>query len=98
MSAVRRFRNKREAMFDFATFKMSEMIECGSAIRRLGSGVRSMEEAAGRIVRYLYDHFGDRQTGARACALVRLYKTCSYGWLDDELKPFARSLFGGAEV
>lgn len=85
-------------MFDFATFKMSEMIECGSVIRQLGLGVRSMEEAAGRIVRYLYDHFGDRQTGVRACALVRLYKTCPYGGLDDELKPFARSLFGGVEL
>ena len=85
-------------MFDFATFKMSEMIECGSVIRQLGLGVHSMEEAAGRIVRYLYDHFGDRQTGARACALVRLYKTCPYGGLDDELKPFARSLFGSVEA
>jgi len=85
-------------MFDFATFKMSEMIECGSVIRQLGLGVHSMEEAAGRIVRYLYDHFGNKQTGARACALVRFYKTCPYGGLDDELKPFARSLFGGVEV
>lgn len=85
-------------MFDFRTFKMSEMIECGSVIRQLGSGVRSMEEAAGRIVRYLYDHFGNRQTGARACALVRFYKTCPYAGLDDELKSFARSLFGGVEV
>ena len=85
-------------MYEFATFKMSEMIECGSAIRRLGTGVHNMEEAAGRIVRYLYDHFGDRRTGARACALVRLYKTCPYEGLDDELKPFARSLFGGVEA
>ena len=85
-------------MFDFATFKMSEMIECGSVIRQLGTGIDSMEEAAGRIVRYLYDHFGDRRTGTRACALVRLYKTCPYGALDDELKPFARSLFGGVEA
>lgn len=57
-------------MFDLATFKMSEMIECGSVIRQLGLGGHSMEDAAGRIVRYLYDHFGDRHTGARACALV----------------------------
>jgi hypothetical protein len=84
-------------MFDFATFKMSEMIECGSVIRQMGSGANSMEEAAGSIVRYLYDHFGDRQTGVRACSLVRLYKTCPYGDLDGELKPFARSLYGGVE-
>jgi hypothetical protein len=57
-----------------------------------------MEEAAGRIVRYFYNHFGDRRTGARACALVRLYKTCPYRGLDDELKSFARSLIGGVEV
>src|SRR3989304_10532687 len=77
----------REAMFDFATFKMSEMIECGSMIRQLGSGVHCMEGAAGRIVRYLYGHFGDRRTGARACGHGWLYQTCPYRGLGAQIKP-----------
>ncbi|MBI5577394.1 MAG: hypothetical protein HY896_13665 [Deltaproteobacteria bacterium] len=77
---------------------MSEMIECGSAIRGMGAGAGSMEEAAGRIVRYLHENFGDRRTGAQSCALVRLYRTCPYGELDGELKYFARRLGGGAEI
>jgi hypothetical protein len=73
-------------MYGLSTFKMSEMIECGSALRQLGAGARSMEETAGRIVRYLYDHLGEQLSGGRACSLVRFYKTHPYGELDDELK------------
>ena len=84
-------------MYGLSTFKMSEMIECGSALRQLGAGAHSMEEVAGRIVRYLYDHLGEQQSGGRACSLVRFYKTHPYGDLDDELKAFARSLSGNIE-
>jgi len=84
-------------MFGLTTFKMSEMIECGSVLRRLGAGAQSMEEAAGRIAHYLYDHFLDQQGGQRACALVRLYKTHPYGELDEELKTFARALSGDVQ-
>jgi hypothetical protein len=53
-----------------------------------------MEEAAGQIVRYLYDNFLDRRDGQRECALVRFYMTLPYGKLDEELKTFARALSG----
>jgi hypothetical protein len=84
-------------MFDLATFKMSEMIECGSVLRQSGAGAKSMEETAGRIVRYLYDHFLDQRGSQRACALVRFYKTHPYGELDEEIKAFARALSGDIE-
>jgi len=84
-------------MYGLSTFKMSEMIECGSTLRRLGAGAHSMEEAAGRIVRYLYDNMGGQQSGERACVLIRFFKTHPYGELDDELKAFARSLYGGIQ-
>jgi hypothetical protein len=52
-----------------------------------------MEEAATRIVRYLYDELGDGD-GGRACPLIRLYKTHPYGRLDSELQAFARNALG----
>lgn len=81
-------------MYDLAEFRMSEMIECGSAIRKLGVGSRSMEEAADRIIHYLYANFKDKQTGQGAFALVRFYKTHPFADLDDELRGFVRNMMG----
>lgn len=81
-------------MYDLTKFTMRDMTECGAALRKLGSGATSMEEAASRIVGYLYDHLIDQQTGAKACALVRFYKTHPYEGLDTDLREFAGSLLG----
>jgi len=48
------------------------------AFRMIGEGAKSMEDVADRIVRYLYDNLIDGETGQRACALVRLFKTHSF--------------------
>ena len=53
-----------------------------------------MEEAANKIVRYLYDNLGDKQTGEKSCALVRFYKTNPFGDLDEGLQEFARGILG----
>lgn len=82
-------------MYDLATFKMSDMIECGSKLRGLGAGAQSMEAAADRIVHYLYEHLRDQGRGQRACALIRFYKTHSYSGIDEELQTFARALDDG---
>lgn len=81
-------------MYDLMHFRMSDMIECGSALRELRAEAQSMEEVANRIVHYLYDHLVAPQTSEKACALVRLYKTHPYGELDAELREFARSILG----
>jgi len=52
-----------------------------------------MEDAAGRIARYLYDELGDGSE-ARACALVRVYKTHPYGKLPSDLREFAGDVLG----
>jgi hypothetical protein len=79
-------------MFDLSRFSLSDLIACGTALRRLGQDERSMEAVAGRLVRYLYDHLVDGRTGARACALVRFFKTHPYGGLDEDLRRFAREM------
>lgn len=80
-------------MYDLTSFKMSDMIECGAALRHLNDGAQSMHDVASRVVRYLYDQFGDAD-GNRACALVRFYKTHAYGQLGPDLQAFAHRLMG----
>ena len=69
-------------MHDLGDFSLRDMAECAARVRRLGQGASSMEEAAGRIVTYLYDDLADHHSGQRACALVRFYKPHPYGLLD----------------
>lgn len=85
-------------MHDLTRFTLSDMITCSSALRGLGAGATSMEEVANRIVRYLYDDLIDMPSGARACALVRFYKTHPYQGLDPELRGVARALLGDQPV
>ncbi|WP_428262488.1 hypothetical protein [Haliangium sp.] len=65
------------------------MTHCLSAIRRLGQGATSMEDAAGRVVAFLYDLFRDEQ-GTPQCVLVRLFKVCRYDHLPPGLQDRAR--------
>ena len=81
--------------YDLSRMSLREVSECSVALRGLGAGARSMEEAANRIVRHLYDELGDGQ--GRACALVRFYKTHPYGELEPPLREFARGVMGGEE-
>jgi len=81
-------------MYNLKLFTMNQMMECGAALRRLGTGARSMEEVANKIVRYLYEHLTDPQTGEKSCALVRFYTTHPYGELPADLREFARALLG----
>ncbi|MDP1991739.1 MAG: hypothetical protein Q8K00_12010, partial [Syntrophales bacterium] len=81
--------------YDVTNFTIREVTECGRAIRAIGVGASSMEDVAGRIVRYLHDTLIDGKTGERACQLIRFFKTQTYEGLDDELKDFALKMLGG---
>jgi hypothetical protein len=79
-------------MADIADFSLKDMVEFSAALRLMGSGATGIEEVAGRIVHYLYDHLTDGETGERACALVRFFKTHPYGELDADLQQFAAKM------
>ncbi|MCX7001347.1 MAG: hypothetical protein NT106_13800 [Candidatus Sumerlaeota bacterium] len=79
-------------MPDIADFSLKGMVEFSAALRSMGSGAVSMEEVADKIVHYLYDHFIDKETGGKACALIRLFKTHPYGELDEDLQKFAQNV------
>ena len=82
-------------MHDLGDFSLRDVAECTARVRRLGLGAGSMEEAAGRIVSYLYEDLADQRGGQRACALVRFYKTHPYGLLDAGRRRFAEARFTG---
>lgn len=79
---------------DVANFTVGAMLRAGIAVRRIVRGADSLEAAATLVVRYLYDHCADSETGERSCALVRFYKTHAYGELEPEQQLFAERLLG----
>lgn len=79
-------------IYDFADLKMSDVIKCGIDIRALGKHVDCMEEAASEAVDYFFDNFIDKQTGKKACALVRMFKTHNVDELPSDLQEFAKGM------
>lgn len=94
MEIIADLRDETPAPYDLANFTIRDMTESGIFLRKSGERAKSMEEAADRIVRYLYDKLIDGRTGQHACALVRLFKTHYYEGLDDERQSFARKMLG----
>jgi hypothetical protein len=81
--------------FDLNRFALSDMIECGAILRKLGKEANSMEAAASAIVRFFYDNFIDSGAHKPGCALARFFKTHSYGDLTPDLQGSARAMLGG---
>jgi hypothetical protein len=80
---------------DLHRFELSDMIQVGTALRRLQSDSSSMEETASAIVRFLYSRFADPQTGEKNCALVRFFKTQCFQDLPSELQDIATAAARG---
>jgi hypothetical protein len=79
---------------DLSSFSLGDMLRCGLDLRSRARTAHSVEQAAEAITAYLYDELVDASTGNRACALVRCYKTHSYGELPPDLQAFARHALG----
>lgn len=83
-----------QATYHLARFGLSEMTECGAALRKMGLGANSMEEVANRIVHYLYHQFSHPDTKESNFALVRFFKTHSYHELTRDRRDFATQILG----
>lgn len=81
-------------LYDLSRFSLAEMVRLGAALRQLGRDARSLEEAAGRIVRYLYRNVGDSQNGEPSLPLVRLFKTHPYSGLEPGQQEFVDRMLG----
>lgn len=69
------------------------MLRVGRGIRAAAQGAPSMEQAFERIARYLFGEL-HADSGDRACALVRCYKTHPFGKLQPSQQTFVRKLLG----
>lgn len=85
-------------MFRLPSFDLNDMMACRAALKSAAEDALSMEEAAQRLVRTLFDEMGDATGEEPASVLVRLYKTHPLGELDADLQRFARAGPGGGEA
>jgi hypothetical protein len=97
-SAWGRIEEWKGTIMEISKFSLREATECTMALRKIGLDCRSMEEAADKIVTYLYNNFTDEASGTSDLALVRLFKTLAYGTLNNRLKKIAGQLFPGSVV
>lgn len=81
-------------MRSLSRFTLADLTACSSSMRSMGLSAASMEETACNIVHFIYDNFIDEKTGERECVLVRLFKTHSYGELDNDLQSSAQAILG----
>jgi hypothetical protein len=79
--------------YDLTTFGLGDMLKCSPRLRATATGAASLEAAAQRVCRFLYDELRDSE-GKRQCALVRCYKTHAFGLLEPDLQAFARAVMG----
>ena len=79
-------------MYDMNLFTPQDMAKCSLVLRQLGRNTASMEATGQKIVKYIYQHFCDSQTGENTCVLVRLFKTHPYGELEESSQQSARRL------
>jgi two-component system NtrC family sensor kinase len=76
--------------YDLTRFTLADMVRCGAALRRLATESTSMEDAAQRVTRYLYENLREKTANCnRSCVLVRFFKTHLYGRLIEELREAA---------
>ena len=80
-----------------AHFSLQDMIFCGEDIRGMSVLHRNSEELAAGLVNYLRDRVVD-DDGQPAFALVRLFMTCSFAELEDELQNIAAGFAGTAHL
>jgi two-component system NtrC family sensor kinase len=79
-----------QAAYDLTRFTLADMVRCGAALRRLATESTSMEDAAQRVTRYLYENLREKTANSnRSCVLVRFFKTHLYGRLIEELREAA---------
>src|SRR6185503_3063714 len=81
---------------NLSSFGLPEMLRCGLGIRRAVVGASSAEAAANKACRFLYDEL-TTESGDRACALIRFYKTHPFRDLRPADREFARLLMDGVE-
>ncbi len=74
--------------FDLSNFSLVDMLQCGRGLRLAAADAETIGEAAQSVVEFLYRECGHPEA-ARACALIRFYKTYRFADLEPRLQSFA---------
>jgi PAS domain S-box-containing protein len=82
-------------MFDLAAFGLTDSIDLGISLRKLGTDAHSIEQVAHQIIQRLHTFLLDGPTGQPACVLARLFKTHRYSRLGHALQEQVRGSTGG---
>jgi hypothetical protein len=85
-------------VYDLSRFSDDEMYACALALRNMDKHSQNIEDVASGMVRHLYENLIDRQTGQRACALVRFFMTCPFMELSAELQSAAQEIVSGRSI
>lgn len=80
--------------YDLSTFNLGDMLKCSPRLRETSVSAPTLEASAQRVCRFFYDELRSSD-GQRQCALVRCYRTQSFGLLEPDLQSFALGLLGG---
>jgi hypothetical protein len=79
-------------MANLSNLKLSDAIQLGSGLRRASMGALSMEDAASRTARHIFESL--MVEGSPECVLLRVYKTHRFGQLPADLQEFAAKIVG----
>ncbi|MDR4509913.1 MAG: hypothetical protein MRJ65_17040 [Candidatus Brocadiaceae bacterium] len=82
-------------MYDFTKFTLQDMTNIGEALQQLEFKAKNINELTNMMTQYFFDHFIDKQTGKKSCALVRFFMTYPYNSLDIELRNSADKMLQG---
>src|SRR5262245_11180115 len=82
--------------YSLGHLSLADMVQCGASWQRQAAGKASLEEAAGSLVRQMYDcfHYG----GQRSFVLVRLFVTRPCGELPDLVRERAARIMGDSDL
>ena len=80
--------------FDLARLSPADVVVCGSGAVRAAAKSLSLEDAADRIVHYLYNALWDPSSDRPGNALVRFYRTIDFADLEPSLQNFAALALG----
>lgn len=83
---------------DMQRITREDLSACAEGLEATASGANSREDAAGRIVRYLFDTLRNADGQEPACALVRCFQTYPLAQLPPERKAFAIRQLGSVPL
>lgn len=78
--------------FPLPSLSLTDLMLCGAAIRGMSVRNPGVEPFADELVRFLHERIVDH-AGQPALALVRMFETCTFAELDNELKAIATAAY-----